>query len=489
MPKKELNIVAFHGGINDNADPKDIQEIELVSATGINCSKIGRIVGLGNTHATSIESQQSYDIEKGYGLFYYSTDHQYDGSLGTQDWLTYFHKTDGKVYLKTKGASNFHNFTLGTGAKPNYFVGDGALRVSDSTFTRDTMWRGFVDSKLFQYDSNKTDYLTINEWVNTAQQLKSFDDLSVTLTTFDASSANPGTSNITDVTLGSAGHICLSYWKNDDGDWNGNYQFAATPMFKGNQEGPMSVIAQGINFYDNQVSFQVYVSLGDQTWSGTNFTQLSDNSAHPLIDDRIIGINWYFRRDADDDWVLLQYTDLLEGDKYYWGEYNTTDHPTYGIFSGSINIKSGNNLNLHKEDDSGTLLGVDLNGITVPADEVASYQNALLKVTVTNNATPGFIGRKGFLRAWGGFISPVYLNATSSHPNGIPLDDASEAYNIPINTGGAGTREFMVELLDENLSVIAASDKVTITVTDVGTEPPPTYEESDGRSGGGNPYG
>ena len=261
MPKKELNIVAFHGGINDNADPKDIQEIELVSATGINCSKIGRIVGLGNTHATPIESQQSYDIEKGYGLFYYSTDHLYDGSLGTQDWLTYFHKTDGKVYLKTKGASNFHNFTLGTGAKPNYFLGDGALRVSDSTFTRDTMWRGFVDSKLFQYNANKADYLTINEWVNTAQQLKSFDDLSVTLTTFDAGSANPGTSNITDVTLGTNGHICLAYWKNDDGDWNGNFQFAATPMFKGKQEGPMSIISQGINFYDNQVSFQVYVSL------------------------------------------------------------------------------------------------------------------------------------------------------------------------------------------------------------------------------------
>ena len=66
------------------------------------------------------------------------------------------------------------------------------------------------------------------------------------------------------------------------------------------------------------------------------------------MDDRIIGINWYFRRDANDDWVLLQYTDLLEGDKYYWGEYNTTDHSTYGIFSGTLNIKSGNDLNLHK---------------------------------------------------------------------------------------------------------------------------------------------
>ena len=479
MPKKEQKLLGFHGGINDHSDPKDIQDIELVEATGVDVSKVGRIVGLGDTSGSAIVAQKDYDLQKGYGLFYYSSDHDSDGNLGTEDWLTYYHVDDNKIYLVTRDNGATDSFTLGSGAKPNYLVANGALRVSDSTFTNDTMWRAFVDSKLFQYNANKADYLTINEWVDTKQQLKSFDDLSVTLTTFDAGSANPADSQLTNVILGSAGHICLAYWKNDDGDWNGNYQFAATPMFKGNQEGPISVMQQGINFYDNQVSFQVYVSLGTQSWTGTGvnaeFSQLSDNSAHPLMDDRIIGINWYFRRDANDDWVLLQYTDLLEGDKYYWGEYNTTDHPTYGIFSGTLNIKSGNDLNLHKADDSGTLVGLDVDGITVSSGEVASYQNALLKATVTNNAN-GFTGRIGFLRAWGGFISPVYLNAVGNN-EGIPLD-SNATYNIPINTGGAGTREFMVELLDENLSVIAASDKVTITVTDVGTEPPPTYEDS-----------
>lgn len=483
MPKKEQKLLGFHGGINDNTDPKDIQEFELAEATGVDVSRIGRMVGIGDTSGTAIVAQKDYDLQKGYGLFYYSSDYDSSGNLGTEDWLTYYHVDDNKIYLVTRDDGATDSFTLGSGAKPNYLVANGALRVSDSTFTNDTMWRGFVDSKLFQYNSSKADYLTINEWVNTAQQLKSFDDLSVSLTTFDASSANPGTSNITNVTLGTNGHICLAYWKNDDGDWNGNYQFAATPMFKGNQEGPITIIPQGINFYDNQVSFQVYVSFGDVDWQTTDLPPFSDNSAHPLMDDRIIGINWYFRRDANDDWVLLQYTDLLEGDKYFWGDYNTADHDDYGIFSGSINIKNGSNLNLHKADDSGTLVGVDIDGITVPSGQVASYQNALLKTVVTNNAyNKGFDDRKGFLRAWGGYVSPVYLNATSAHREGIPLDDASETYNIPINTGGAGTREFMVELLDENLSVIAASDKVTITVTDVGTEPPPTYEDSDSRS-------
>ena len=481
MPKKEQKLLGFHGGINDHTDPKDIQDIELVEATGVDVSKVGRIVGLGDSSGTAIISQQNYDLQKGYGLFYYSSDHDSSGALGKEDWLTYYHVDDNKIYLKTRDDGATDSFTLGNGAKPNYLVADGALRVSDSTFTNDTMWRGFVDSKLFQYNSNKADYLTLNEWVNTAQQLKSFDDLSVTLTTFDAGSANPGLSNITNVTLGSAGHICLAYWKNDDGDWNGNYQFAATPMYKGNQEGPISIIAQGINFYDNQVSFQTYVSLGTINWDGSApEVNLSDNSAHPLMDDRIIGVNWYFRRDANDDWVLLQYTDLLEGDKYHWGEYSANDQTAYGIFSGSIDIEDGsNNLDLLNEAGSGTLIGVDVDGITVPSGQVASYQNAQLKVTVVNNAyNTGFAGRKGFLRAWGGFISPVYLNATSAHTEGIPLDDANEDYNIPINTGGAGTREFMVELLDENLSVIASSDKKNITVVDVGTEVPPTYEDS-----------
>ena len=211
MPKKEQKLLGFHGGINDNTDPKDIQEFELAEATGVDVSSIGRMVGIGDTSGTDIEAQKDYDLKKGYGLFYYSTDHDSDGNLAREDWLTYYHTTDGKIYLKTRDSNTTHNFLLGTNASPNYFIGDGALRVADSTFTRDTMWRGFVDSKLFQYNSSKADYLTINEWVNTAQQLKSFDDLSVSLTTFDAGSANPGTNNITNALSSSLNIFVCSF--------------------------------------------------------------------------------------------------------------------------------------------------------------------------------------------------------------------------------------------------------------------------------------
>jgi len=146
VPKKEQKLLGFHGGINDHTDPKDIQDIELVEATGVDVSKVGRIVGLGDSSGTAIISQQNYDLQKGYGLFYYSSDHDSSGALGKEDWLTYYHVDDNKIYLKTRDDGATDSFTLGNGAKPNYLVADGALRVSDSTFTNDTMWRGFVDS-------------------------------------------------------------------------------------------------------------------------------------------------------------------------------------------------------------------------------------------------------------------------------------------------------------------------------------------------------
>ena len=118
----------------------------------------------------------------------------------------------------------------------------------------------YIDSNLFQKSATVTDeLLLINKWVNVEQELKSFDDLSVDLDTFDAGAAGPGNSQITAVNLSNAGRIVLAYWTDDDGDWNGTYQFAATPIYKGEQEGGSSIISDTLNFYDNQVVFQVYV--------------------------------------------------------------------------------------------------------------------------------------------------------------------------------------------------------------------------------------
>ena len=41
MPKSVLKIDKFHGGINNDADPRDIADIEMVSLTDVDISSIG----------------------------------------------------------------------------------------------------------------------------------------------------------------------------------------------------------------------------------------------------------------------------------------------------------------------------------------------------------------------------------------------------------------------------------------------------------------
>ena len=483
MAKWEHKIVAFHGGFNDNSDPKDILDTELREADGVSSSRVGRLVGVGNMGSSispTLLSDFTNTLKQGSGLYFFSTDVDSEENLGGEDWLAIYDSANNsnviKLYYRDKsklvGDDSQYNpgfftsaaISFGTNtdkAIPSFYLADGGLRISDANFVSNSKLHMYIDSNLFQKSATVTDeLLLINKWVNVVQELKSFDDLSVALDTFDAGAAGPDNSQITAVNLSNAGRIVLAYWTDDDGDWNGTYQFAATPIYKGEQEGGLAIISDTLNFYDNQVVFQVYVCTGTAS-------SLSDDSDHPLQDDRIIGINWYFRSGADDDWIFLQKTDLLEGGQHYWKQYNSATETAYGYFNGTVSIKDGN-------DD---LTIANATG-SAGSKEAPSYATTTLTVTVTNSQTNGFTGRYGFLRVWGGHTSPVWLNAKA---NGDSVDLGSDTYSVPIVTPGEGGREFKVDLLDENFTVVKESDKVTITITDRGQEHPPEYEEA--RSG------
>ena len=47
MPKQLYKIVQFHGGLNNNADPRDIADNELSESVDIDVSNGGRITMLG----------------------------------------------------------------------------------------------------------------------------------------------------------------------------------------------------------------------------------------------------------------------------------------------------------------------------------------------------------------------------------------------------------------------------------------------------------
>ena len=79
MPKQIYKIDNFHGGLNTNADPRDIADNELSSATDLMVDELGMIRTLGGAVAHPSETgvgsvSHASEITPGYGLFAWKSD-------------------------------------------------------------------------------------------------------------------------------------------------------------------------------------------------------------------------------------------------------------------------------------------------------------------------------------------------------------------------------------------------------------------------------
>ena len=71
MPKQIYKIDQFHGGLNDESDPRDFDDNELQFAQDIDVSHLGRIVLMGNDEAhPTITGGPTGAMPAGYGLFF-----------------------------------------------------------------------------------------------------------------------------------------------------------------------------------------------------------------------------------------------------------------------------------------------------------------------------------------------------------------------------------------------------------------------------------
>ena len=171
---KSEKIVAFHGGLNDNSDPKDIEADECAIAVDTSFNRIGRVGVIGGTGAKVLDGDAApanslQTLTNGYGIFYYSTDVDKDGELNSEDWIVVYDKESGevrffyrdkKVALTSGGSpspgfmtskdSAFAPATDKETAQPNFYLSDGVLRYSDGNFP-DTTSRNRVFSFLQRY--------------------------------------------------------------------------------------------------------------------------------------------------------------------------------------------------------------------------------------------------------------------------------------------------------------------------------------------------
>ena len=530
MPKQILKIENFHGGLNNNSDPRDISPKELSGAKDIMVDEIGKVRTMGNMQNAYNELDNAGHVDPvtaGYGLFQFSHDRLGGEDAGSSeseagdDYLAYYDDSDVQVWVfsrttndwdddannNEKGVINFNGNTTSNAAKPVFTCIDGNVRVCTGEFSKyasgsliddgshfltsevsvdiDTgsdlsignyvqiddeilyvtgvssntitfrramfgtkkvqhdnntivyilnmnQWYGYLNNNFFQ-DSGVSKYST-DKWYNEIQPLRSFDDLGVTMRLDDSSAASPAASDLVE------NRIIISYWLSKDGFWNGVYFVGLTPVYIGDQEGPLSVLSSTIQMHENILNLQVYVCNTPDVDS-VNVTE------HPFFDNRVIGFNIYTKAYTSDEWFLLKKIDLLEGGEHGWTQYDDTQTATGFWTNGTVSGQSSG-VAAHLADPS-------------PLD---SYTEATAVTTVKPGTAMGS-GRKGFLRVHGFNVSPLYttvdLNSTSAQ---------THTFNV-INPGPGAYVSFKLEVLDENFDILYTR-VVTKDIADSGRTDP-----------------
>jgi len=490
MPKQIHKIEQFHGGLNSNSDPRDIADNELSAATDIMIDELGKIRTMGGTTAHvsgTPEDDQATGwtgtLVPGFGLFQFSHDRTGAEDAGSSeaetgdDYLAIYDDNDQQVWIYSKKADTWDDdaasannavIDIGStgGAEVNFYFADGALRVSDGNFNNTNQWYGYIYSKLFQ-TTGGTAELTLDTWKSTDQELKSFDDLSVNLVLDDCSDANPAAAEI------AADQITLGWWTGEDGEWNGQYYLGVSPVYIGNQEGPITESDDTITLVNQILYVQVFIGHTDTITSGTI-------STHPLNDDRIIGIRLYIRAYPSEEWYLLKDIDLIAGGEFAWKEYNSGETAT-GFWVGGTGVTGDSQT----EDDGGNKLTGAAIGIYTIAD-TAEYADTTMEVRVSVGGSGMGTGRKGILRI-SGFGSTVYREidvSSSGLQSGAVQADLS---SIPVvNPSNGNKKKFTIELLDESYGILEKQIQEIQIDVDADAEPPPIPSDDDPPPYGGS---
>lgn len=456
MPKLIHKYTRFEGGLNENSDPRDVGQDEIVKSDNIVVDELGKVRLIGHS-GSAVFTASSSNIEPGHGAFSFSTDRDNAGNVNNTDWIVIVNEDDGNLNLRhtTSGTSAFLNDAIDLGGnddnvKASFYIADGTLRVSEGNLsnTKNTQWRGYVDKSFFQTTKSSTSgdldsdgssqngspVQYISEWTTVDSSLKKLSELGVTLALDDSSVASPDATALTT----NDDKITIAYWKADEGDWNGVYELGVTPVYIGGQEGGMDILSDTIVAADEKLATQVFVSMGTASSKAKNSVHLVGG------DNRLIGINIYFRGFGSQDFYLLNEIDFLKGGKHFWKVYDSSSETAHGFFSGSITIADP----AETTRDS--------------ANNNFSYDATTCVVAVTNNAS-GFSNRKGFLRLTGFNVDPLYVTLDSM---------ATQNKTVNVINGSSGTAKITAELLDETFAIVVQSDEREYTIVDSGVIPP-----------------
>ena len=157
MPKEQLTLNKFEGGLSTDSDPRDIADNEFSALEGFDVDSIGRIRMMGKHGNHSIVTAQATAFAEGYGIFPFSSSYDDGAALVPTNYLAL---TDGSyVRIFDDGGPNSANaafdamnddavpstgFSLGdtvstpdshTDVYASFYAAGGNLRVNDGNFT------------------------------------------------------------------------------------------------------------------------------------------------------------------------------------------------------------------------------------------------------------------------------------------------------------------------------------------------------------------
>ena len=132
MPKQIFKIENFHGGLNTDADPRDVADNELPVLTDLVVDEVGKIRMMGGLADHGAPDPVDHTLRAGYGLFYFSADRK-GGHVRGSD-LTGAHTGgNGSAFLVDSGSAWPVDGLIG--ATINNTTDGSTITISDNTAT------------------------------------------------------------------------------------------------------------------------------------------------------------------------------------------------------------------------------------------------------------------------------------------------------------------------------------------------------------------
>tara|TARA_Y100000296_G_C5171636_1_gene257645 strand:- start:305 stop:3022 length:2718 start_codon:yes stop_codon:yes gene_type:complete len=200
VPKQIYKIDKFHGGLNTQANPSDIDDNQFVILEDAMVDELGKIKMMGgiNTSVLAATAKDGFTrtMIAGYGIHPWKSDYtgaedKGSGEATTGDeYVAFYDGHDGQVWIYSDAESDWDDdvavndtgvIDIGSSntstAKPCFYSVDGGLRVCDGNHasTNTARWYQYIDRTLFQ---SIADTVSIDQWYEAAQAITSPDNTS-----------------------------------------------------------------------------------------------------------------------------------------------------------------------------------------------------------------------------------------------------------------------------------------------------------------------